>query len=323
MTTLGSPPPPPPVHLSPPPQPLPPPPPASFDTAKGRLTKRGIGARVVTDSRERRMLGWETLVVLTVFPLPAVIAALVDLATHVTSGLRVTYVGLLVPNETALSVVLGVALAMSEMAAAGIVLYLLARSHEGAGAIGLGGRRLRMDLALVMIVWICVFNIPQGIGASLVRAWGLPTFHHAGPKPLALIVLQIALSISSGVVEEIVVLGYLVRRLEQRGWSTRAIVVIAVGVRVSYHLYYGPGVLPIVLWATVSVLMYLKIRRLLPFIICHIAWDVAISIGTYSHGVSGSLIGAFLLASIVMFIAWRKWSPLPVRSENPAAFLGS
>jgi hypothetical protein len=81
--------------------------------------------------------------------------------------------------------------------------------------------------------------------------------------------------------EEIVVLGYLVRRLEQRGHGLVAIVAIAVAVRVSYHLYYGWNAIPILLWALASVLVYLRVRRLLPFIICHIAWDVAIPLQAF------------------------------------------
>lgn len=282
---------------------------ATFDSAKARLTRRGIAAPVVTDRRLRLILGWETLVVLAVFPLPAVIAALIDLARHVSSGELVIPQPLLVPNETALSVALGIALACSGAAGAGVVLYLLFRSGEGPGAIGLGGGRLRMDLALVMIVWLCAQLVPQGIGVGLVRAWSVPTFQDPSPRDLPLMAVGIAMAVTAGVVEEIVVLGYLVRRLEQRGWAMPVIVVVAVAVRVSYHLYYGPGVLPIVLWATASAMLYLKLRRLLPFIICHIVWDVVVTIGSYSHGLSGRLMLMFFLASVIPFLQWRKWSP--------------
>jgi membrane protease YdiL (CAAX protease family) len=53
--------------------------------------------------------------------------------------------------------------------------------------------------------------------------------------------------VAAGILEEVVVLGYLVRRLEQRGMNPTAIVVIAVLIRVSYHLYYGWGAVPIAL----------------------------------------------------------------------------
>ena len=49
------------------------------------------------------------------------------------------------------------------------------------------------------------------------------------------------MAVTAGVVEEIVVLGFLVRRLEQGGHSPAVVVTVAVVVRISYHLYYGWG----------------------------------------------------------------------------------
>jgi Type II CAAX prenyl endopeptidase Rce1-like len=257
------------------------------------------------------MLGWEALVVLALFPLPSTLVALGSLASHLSVGFSVVSDGPIVPNQPALSAVFALAFQASELAAAGLVLYLLVRSGEGIAAIGLGGRRFRMDLALVLPVWIFVQLIPQSVGNGIVRSWHLPTFHPTNLGPSASIVVPLFASVVAGVLEEIVVLGYLVRRLEQRGWSTTWIVVVAVAVRVSYHLYYGPGVIPIVLWATASVLFYMKIRRLLPFIICHVAWDLMVTIGQHSHGGELSFSGVFFVLSVLAFLPWRKWHPSP------------
>jgi membrane protease YdiL (CAAX protease family) len=159
--------------------------------------------------------------------------------------------------------------------------------------------------------WLFVQVIPQGVGTGILRTWNLPTFHPTSVGPPQYLVAGLVTSVVAGVLEEIVVLGYLVRRLEQRGWSVTWIVAVAVAVRVSYHLYYGPGVIPIVLWATASVLFYMRVRRLLPFIICHVAWDTMVTIGPYSHGAALSFDGIFLAASIVMFLRWRRWHPAP------------
>jgi hypothetical protein len=45
---------------------------------------------------------------------------------------------------------------------------------------------------------------------------------------------------------------------------------------VSFHLDYGPGVLFIALWAAASVLAYLRLRRVLPFILAHAIWDLSV-----------------------------------------------
>ena len=47
-------------------------------------------------------------------------------------------------------------------------------------------------------------------------------------------------------------------------------------VRISYHLYYGWGVLPILAWALASVLVYRRYRRLWPFIVVHALWDLGL-----------------------------------------------
>jgi Type II CAAX prenyl endopeptidase Rce1-like len=288
----------------------------SFDSAVNRMGRRGIPAPAVTDRKMRRLLGWETLVVLAIFPLPATLTALGLLASHIAAGYEFV-AGLVVPNQNVLSAAFAGAFQVSELAGAGIVLYLLVRSGEGVTSIGLGGRRLRMDLALILPVWIFVQVIPQNVGSGIVRSAGLPTFHPVGVGPSEYLVVQILASVVAGVLEEIVVLGYLVRRLEQRGWSPTWVVIVAVAVRVSYHLYYGPGVIPIVLWATASVLFYMKCRRLLPFIICHVAWDTMVALGPHSHAGVPSFGTLFFLLSIPLFLLWRKWPPRPMPTERP------
>jgi membrane protease YdiL (CAAX protease family) len=169
-----------------------------------------------------------------------------------------------------------------------------------------------MDLALVMPVWVFAQWIPQAVGRGVVVAWHLTTFYPSSSGVRSdYLALGLVASLVAGVLEEIVVLGYLVRRLEQRGWSVPWVAAIAVAVRVSYHLYYGPGVVPIVFWATASVLLYLKIRRLLPFILCHVAWDAQVTIGVHNHSSALAFSGLFFLLSIVMAVAWRKWHPAP------------
>jgi hypothetical protein len=218
----------------------------------------------------------------------------------------------LLSNHPLLSLVFELGFQAIALAGAGIVLYLLVRTGEGIGAIGLGGHRLRMDLALVMPVWVFAQWIPQAVGRSIVVAWHLTTFYPSSSDVGAdYLLLGIVASTVAGVLEEIVVLGYLVRRLEQRGWPVAWVVAIAVAVRVSYHLYYGPGVVPIVLWATASVLLYLKLRRLLPFILCHVAWDVQVAIGAHTRSSAVAFSGLFFLISIVLAVRWRNWHPAP------------
>jgi len=56
----------------------------------------------------------------------------------------------------------------------------------------------------------------------------------------------------------------------------------------SYHLYYGPGAVGILIWASVFVWLFLRTRSLIPLIAVHCLWDLA---ATFSE--HWSAVGAF------------------------------
>jgi membrane protease YdiL (CAAX protease family) len=264
-------------------------------------------AQPLTDPKLRRLYGWETWVVLSIFPLGSAIAAITYLLMRITTGVEFSNGSMVIAGEPGLSLTLSIAIVLSEFAAAGLVVFLLIRNGEGLPSIGLAGHRFRKDLALVLPVWILVQVIPQQVGSSLLVAAHIHRYSvTTSDVPIAFVAVALLKSLQAAVVEEIVVLGYLVRRLEQRGWSATAVVIIAVLVRVSYHLYYGPGVLPIVLWATATVLMYRRIRRLLPFIICHFAWDASIAINGTSSSAAVAFNVVFFVAALVCTLLWSR-----------------
>jgi hypothetical protein len=256
------------------------------------------------------MLTAQLLVVLAVFPLPSVIAAVGLLIARIQLGFPLPWSSSIAEMVRGpwVWVALDGSARLAQLAAAALVCYLLAQSGEGLAAIGLGGRKLRIDLALVLPVFIVVQYVPQTFGSDLLRWLDVQGFYLNVPMqlqgPAALTAAQAIAGVAAGILEEIVVLGFLVRRLEQLGFSSSMVVVIAVLVRVSYHLYYGWNAVPIALWALASVLVYLRIRRLLPFILCHIAWDVAIPFRVfYPTAYHAMLVGA-LVASVVLTLWW-------------------
>lgn len=109
-------------------------------------------------------------------------------------------------------------------------------------------------------------------------------------------------SIVTAVAEEVVVLGYLVRRLEQRGWRPAQVVAVAAAVRISYHLYYGIGVLPIAVWAVLSVVLYRTYRRLPAFIVVHAVWDATLFARVFVGGGVVPLVA--LLVGIPSIVVW-------------------
>jgi hypothetical protein len=267
----------------------------------------------VPRAQARTPLAAELLVVLAVFPLPAAVSAVGVLVAELQlrSGL---------PSGTSLDVIHGPWLwalvqatgTLTELAGTALVCYLLLRSGEGVGAIGLGGRKLRLDLALALPVFVAVQYIPQTFGNDLVRWLGLRGFfpdlrillHAQGPA--AITAVQVVAGVAAGVVEEVVVLGFLVRRLEQLGLRPVWVVLIAVAVRVSYHLYYGWEAIAIAMWALASVLVYRWVRRLLPFILCHIAWDVGLAVGLYYRAAFGLMVIVLFLGSACVTLLWGR-----------------
>jgi membrane protease YdiL (CAAX protease family) len=256
---------------------------------------------------KRRRLTVEVLIVLAIFPFPYVVNALVVLIQAAVHQGATGRFPIPISSHFGLSFLIDVLLTLEPLAAAGLVLYLLSISGEGgARSIGLDNSDPRQDLALLLPVFVCCFLVPE-FGVSLllraadVRAIAPATQHLPG----YFAIVGATNAISAGVVEEIVVLGFLVRRLEQHGLGSVAVVTIAVLVRISYHIYYGWGVLPIAAWALASVLMYRRFRRLAPFIAVHGLWDLALILIPFFGG--GPLAAEVLLLGPSTFVFWLMW----------------
>lgn len=125
-----------------------------------------------------------------------------------------------------------------------------------------------------------------------------------------LALVGIPASICAGLLEEIVVLGFAFRMLERLGLSDRAILIILVTLRISFHLYYGLTAIVLLPWAFVSVIFYRRYRRLWPLIIGHAAWDIYAFLGSAS--VAAEVIGLAVMvlltitAIIVAIVRWLR-----------------
>jgi uncharacterized membrane protein len=52
--------------------------------------------------------------------------------------------------------------------------------------------------------------------------------------------------------------------------------------------------------------VYRKIRRLLPFIICHFAWDASIAINGYSKTAAVIFNGIFFISALAFTLLWSR-----------------
>jgi len=94
------------------------------------------------------------------------------------------------------------------------------------------------------------------------------------------LIYEIPQSISAGIVEELVVVALLVTVLEQARTKVWVIYVVGLTLRLSYHVYYGPGVIVFLLWATTAIWLFRRTRRITPLIVAHMVYD---SFGSFFH----------------------------------------
>jgi hypothetical protein len=94
------------------------------------------------------------------------------------------------------------------------------------------------------------------------------------------LIYEIPAAINAGIVEELIVVALFVTALEQARTRTWVIYVVGVTLRLSYHVYYGPGVIVFLLWATAAIWLFRRTRRITPLIVAHILYD---SFGSFFH----------------------------------------
>lgn len=163
-----------------------------------------------------------------------------------------------------------------------LAVHLLNRDRGDARlTLGLDARRPGADLglgvglaALIGLPGLGLFFVAAqlGINASVVPA-GLPDLWWTVP------VLVLAAA-QNAILEEIVVVGYLVTRLRDLGWRIGAVIAASAVLRGSYHLYQGFGAfVGNAVMGVVFSLVFLKTRRVLPLVVAHTLLDVVAFVG--------------------------------------------
>jgi membrane protease YdiL (CAAX protease family) len=162
-----------------------------------------------------------------------------------------------------------------------LVVHLVRRSGEGLAGIGLAADRPGPDLAKGLGRFVVVGLAGLGIYLAAVEL-GVNRFVIPAP-PLGhwwTVPVLVLTALEAALVEEVIVLGYLVTRLRQLSWSPVASVAGSSALRASYHLYQGWGgffgnLAMGVLFAT----LFLRWRRTWPFVVAHFLLDLAAGLG--------------------------------------------
>jgi membrane protease YdiL (CAAX protease family) len=253
----------------------------------------GVENRTAPDVGRSRYRGLEVLGVLGVsLGMSGIYALLYYVRAEITvkggiSGTTATVVAGPNTNYVWLDVLDNLADVLHGLAPAFLAVVLLSRDPAGAGfGIGLDTRRLRSDL-IAGLGFAALIGIPGiglvwaahelGINASLAVV-NLPDIWYRVP----LLLLEAA---QNGILEEIVVIGYLLTRLRQMGWSdSRALAASAV-LRGSYHLYQGlGGFFGNMVMGVIFGWWFQRTRRVLPLAVAHTVIDAVSFIGyVYLH----------------------------------------
>src|SRR5215475_386902 len=225
----------------------------------------------------RRYLGWEVIAVLGVSLGASGVNALLSLvgsllARRSLASQEALLVGPLSANQSFDLLLQLVSIAEALMPVV-LVLYLMARSGEPPSVIGLDWREPVRDVAR------------GGAGLGLyVAAFQAGISLHIVPESLPAVWWRIPVLLLSaahnGILEEILVIGYLLRRLDQLGWGPWQAIAASAVLRGSYHLYQGFGAfIGNAVMGVIFGLLYRRWGRVMPLIVAHSLIDAVTFVG--------------------------------------------
>lgn len=214
--------------------------------------------------------------------------------------------------------------AISEIAMAGVAVALTvllsARRGITPRSLGLGPPRdgqggVAGGTGFRMAIWAFLALIVGGAITTALAAGklGQPAFQDNSYTLYAT-----AASLAAGVVEETVVLAFVVSTLRQAGRTLPEIFIIAIALRMSYHDYYGPGVVGIAVWAAVFIWLYLRTGSVIPLIIVHFFWDATIFWTQRWHWVGVAAVYVSIAVIIAAPVSWRAGRGRP-RTRGPSS----
>jgi len=121
---------------------------------------------------------------------------------------------------------------------------------------------------------------------------------------LWLVPVGVVVALAAGLGEEVLITGMVTTTLEQAGFAKRAWVIylVAIGLRIPFHLYYGWASLGVVCFTVVNIWVYRRWRLLWPIVLAHTAYDAIEFAGSLVPKVAGLTLILLGLATVVMVI---------------------
>ncbi|MEW2446707.1 type II CAAX endopeptidase family protein [Streptomyces parvulus] len=245
-----------------------------------------VGEQIPPERLSRRTLRDETLLVLALSLGASGVSALISFVGSVTrpGGLKdqaATLNASAAPGRPWLDLawqLFGITTALVPVA---LVAHLLLREGSGLRALGFDRTRPWPDLgrgaavaAVIGSTGIAFYLAARGLGFNLtVVPEALPDVWWKYP-------VLILSAVQNSVLEEVIVVGYLLRRLDRLGWSAGASLVASSVLRGSYHLYQGiGGFVGNMVMGIVFVYLYRRWGRVGPLVVAHSLLDIGAFVG--------------------------------------------
>lgn len=229
----------------------------------------------------RRLLGWEIVVVFAVSLGGSALFAVIRLigsltARRVLSKQQALLVGSLAPGRPGLDLALQLASIAVTLAPVALVFYLMARSGEPPSAMGLDPTRPAQDAARGAVLAAVIGGSGLGLYLAAVRlGFNLTVVPESLPAVWWRFPVLVLDGLQNGILEEILVVGYLLRRLDQLDWRPGRAIAVSALLRGSYHLYQGfGGFIGNAVMGVIFGVLYRRWGRVTPLIIAHSLIDV-------------------------------------------------
>jgi membrane protease YdiL (CAAX protease family) len=228
----------------------------------------------------RRALGWETAFVMVAFLLPAVVAAVVLFAQHVSGVGSVTRFPVAVNGHPLENMLIDIVAYLPVACIVPLALFLLSRTGQGPDVLGLKLPGLRSDIIPAIGIGAASFGTEVAIliplAPLLTANSRLNSPTPVGTVPHYYVILGLTMAATSAIAEEVLMNGYLMTRLGQLGWSPNAALVLGLVLRTSYHVYYGLGFIATIPLGYFVTRSFQKHGRLTRPIMAHFLYDAVL-----------------------------------------------
>ena len=244
------------------------------------------GSTALTGLIDRRRTRHEIWIVIGLSVLPSAVYALVSLADRLTRDVAIAEQTTTL-NASASSrwifdlLYRGTGIA-ADLVVVLLVLWLLTTSRlRGSRRIGLSTEKPARG-TLAGLGFAALIGIP-GIGLYLIsRLAGLTpqVATNADALSASTVVILLLSAVRAALIEEVVVVGYLMTRLADLGWSGRCIIVASALLRGSYHLYQGVAMgLGNVAMGLVFAIWFRRSGSVWPLVVAHFTLDAVSFLG--------------------------------------------